>query len=75
MGILDEILFVPPFLGCVLGGRDASPGLRCVRCVFGGGFRLHTPDFLAELNQSILQKAFAGELMANPDKALAEAGL
>ncbi len=25
--------------------------------------------------QSILQKAFAGELTANPDKALAEAGL
>lgn len=31
-------------------------------------------DSLAELKQSILQKAFAGELTAEPDKALAEAG-
>lgn len=32
-------------------------------------------DSLAELKRSILQKAFAGELTAEPDKALAEAGL
>ena len=32
-------------------------------------------DDLAELKQSILQKAFIGELTAEPDKALAEAGL
>ncbi len=30
---------------------------------------------LAELKQSILQQAFAGELTTNPDKVLAEAGL
>lgn len=32
-------------------------------------------DSLAELKQSILQKAFTGELTANPDKALKETGL
>lgn len=32
-------------------------------------------DSLSELKQSILQKAFAGELTANPDKVLAETGL
>jgi len=32
-------------------------------------------DTLTELKQSILQKAFAGELTAEPDKALAAAGL
>ena len=32
-------------------------------------------DALAELKQSILQKAFAGELTSEPDKVLAEAGL
>ena len=32
-------------------------------------------DSLTELKQSILQKAFAGELTAEPDKALAAAGL
>ena len=32
-------------------------------------------DSLADLKQSILQKAFAGELTAKPDKVLAEAGL
>ncbi len=30
---------------------------------------------LAELKQSILEKAFSGELTATPDTALAEAGL
>ncbi len=37
--------------------------------------QLRKLDFLAELKQSILQKAFSGELTAKPDKALAEAGL
>jgi len=32
-------------------------------------------DALAELKQSILQKAFSGELTTDPDKSLAEAGL
>ena len=30
-------------------------------------------DYLAELKQAILQKAFAGELTAQPEKALREA--
>ena len=39
------------------------------------GIYQHKFDSLSELKQSILQKAFTGELTAEPDKALAAAGL
>ena len=36
---------------------------------------MNEAETTAELKQSILQKAFAGELTGKPDKVLAEAGL